>query len=145
MPKRDLSSAATMRTVETIRSLVSWQRLAQRDVDRHRHHGERGDHSIITGCGTRPSRGGELGEEFGVAGMAEPRAVEHALGDRVGDDGAGAASRDVRDRLADRGERGRCARGIGFARLGGRTLAGRDHGQGVGEGGLAPRPRSERS
>ena len=49
-----------------------------------------GDHSIITGCGARAAIGGQLGEKLGVAGMAEAGAVEHALGDRVGDDGAGA-------------------------------------------------------
>ena len=137
MPKRDVSSVATMRTVETMSSLVSWLRASRKETwIVTGTTASRGDHSIITGCGTRPSSLRELGEEFGVAGMAEAGAVKHALGDRVGDDGAGAAGADVADRLADRGERCRCARGVGLAGRGGRTLAGRNHGQGVGKGGL---------
>ena len=47
----------------------------------------RGDHSIITGCAAFPGRfAGELAEKFGVARLGKAGAVEHVLGDRIGDD-----------------------------------------------------------
>ena len=106
MPKRAFRSATAMRAVrddQLARQLRD--RLAQREVDRHRHDGEgrRPQHHhrlrrVAAACR-------EFGEKFGMAGMPEAGAVEHALGDRIGDDGAGASGGDVGDRLADRGER----------------------------------------
>ena len=96
-----------------------------------------GDHSIITGCGACAAVGRQFGEKFGVAGMAESGAVEHALGDRIGDDGAGPSSDDIVDRLTDRGQMLRrrwCRRDAP-----GRAVAGwpvGDHRQGLGECGV---------
>ena len=82
-----------MRAVVTISSVDSCaMRVAQRKMDRHRHDGERRrpqhHHRLRRGAAI----GGELGEKFGVAGMAEAGAVEHALGDRIGDDGGAAGA-----------------------------------------------------
>ncbi|MGY4313405.1 hypothetical protein ACVWW1_002708 [Bradyrhizobium sp. JR3.5] len=62
--------------------------------------------------------------------MAETGAVQHVLGDRIGDDGAGLARRDIGDRLTDRRQRGIGARSVGLARSRRRRLAGRNDGQG---------------
>ena len=121
MPKRVFRSATAMRAVATISSLVSCA-IASRN-GRWIVTGTTasvGDHSIITGCGVLPPSAGEFGEKLGVAGMLEAGAVQHALGDRVGDDGAGAPGADVADGLADRGQHGIRARGVGPA---GRAVA----------------------
>ena len=108
-------------------------RLAQRKMDRHGHDGE----------GRRPQHhhrlrrvaavGREFGEKFGMAGMPESGAVEHALGDRIGDDRAGPPGDDVADRLTNGGHRGVRAGVVRLAGLRGRRLAGRHDRQGVGE------------
>ena len=54
-----------------------------------------GHTSIITGAAAAP---GELGEIFGMAGMAKAGAVEAVLVDRVGDDRRRAAGDDIGDR-----------------------------------------------
>ena len=114
-----------MRAVVTIRSVESSrERVAHRKMDRHRHDGERRRPQHHHRLRRRPAIGGELGEKFGMAGMTEAGAVQHALGDRVGDDGAGPSGPDMVDRLANGSERGACAgrvrlarpRGCGFAR-----------------------------
>ena len=62
----------------------------QRQVDGDRHHGElrRPQHHHRHAPARRSCSCGELGEIFGVAGIGEARAVEHVLGDRIGDDRA---------------------------------------------------------
>ena len=95
-----------------------------------------GDHSIITGCAGLSGRlGGELGEEFGMAGLGKAGAVEHVLGDRIGDHGGGAAGQHVGDRAADRGDRRRRAAGVGLAGRGGDREFERHHRQRAREGG----------
>ena len=117
MPKRAFRSAATMRAVVTIRSADSCA-IASRS-ERWMVTGttaSAGDHSIITGCGASAAVRGQFGEKFGMAGMPKSGAVEHALGDRIGDDRAGPSGDDIADRLADRGD-GRVRAGvIGLAR-----------------------------
>ena len=118
MPKRALRSAPRCARSLTISSVVSSrERLAQRQMDRHRHDGKRRRPQHHHRLRRRAAVGRKLGEKFGVAGMAEAGAVEHALGDRVGDDGAGAAGRDVVDRAADRGDGGGGAGGVRLAGL----------------------------
>ena len=97
-----LRSRAVIRAVSTISPLVSaGQRLAQRQVDGDGHDGERRrpqhHHRLRRGAAI----GGKLGEKLGMAGMTESGAVQHALGDRIGDDGAGLAVLHVVDRLAN--------------------------------------------
>ena len=58
---------------------------------------------------------GQLGEILGMAGLGEARAIEHVLGDRIGDDRASRAGADVGHRATDRCDRRRCARLIGMA------------------------------
>ena len=75
-------------------------RLAQRQMDRHRHDAQlRRTASIITGSSAGP---GELGEIFGVPGMAETGAIERVLVDRVGDQRRGAARLHIGDGGLDR-------------------------------------------
>ena len=82
------------------------ERVAHRKMDRHRHDRERRrpQHHHRLRC--RPAIGGEFGEKFGMAGMTEAGAVQHALGDRVGDDGAGPSGPDMVDGVTDGSERG---------------------------------------
>ena len=87
-------------------------------------------HLLATLAFQRGIAGGELGEEFGVAGMTEAGAVQHVLGDRIGDDGAGLAGGDVGDGLTDRRQRGICAAPVWLARSCRRRVAGRNDGQG---------------
>ena len=98
-----------MRPVSTIRSVVSCcgtSRSGRWIVTGTT--ASSGDHSIITGCAARPVRFlRELGEKFGVAGLGEAGAVEHGLGDRIGDDRVRAPGEHIGDRAADRGDRGR--------------------------------------
>ncbi len=105
MPKRVFMSLTTMRAVAVISGPLSWAMASRSEsMDRDRHHGQfrrpqqhhrQRDLSVA---------GGKLGEKFGVTGVGETGAIEHALGDRIGDDGAGTAGFHVRDRLTDRGE-----------------------------------------
>ena len=121
MPKRAVRSRATMRPVSTIE--VGGQvrhHLAQRQMDGHRHHRKlrRPQHHH------RPHRlagrfRGEPGQEFGVARLGKARAVEHVLGDRIGDQRGGVAGQHVGDRAADRGDRRRRAASVGLAGRGG--------------------------
>src|SRR6202011_6036813 len=48
----------------------------------------------------------ELGEKLRMSGMLETGAIEHALGDRIGDDRTGPSGGDVTTRLTNRGDRG---------------------------------------
>ena len=74
MPKRAFRSATAMRAVVTINSVDKLRhRIAQREVDRHRHDGERRRPQHHHRLRRRPAIGGELGEKFGVAGMTESR------------------------------------------------------------------------
>ena len=59
-------------------------------------------HSIMTGCGRLAGFRRQGGEVFGMAGMAKAGGIEHVLGDRVGDDRAGAPLARMRDRGGDR-------------------------------------------
>ena len=145
MPKRSRRSRATIRPVSTIRSVVSRARhVAHRQVNGHRHDGKLGrpqhHHRMRRASGVLLR---ELGEKFGVAGLGEAGAVEHRLGDRIGDDRVRAPGEHVGDRAADRRDRGRRARGVRVARLGGDLLGERDHRQ-RGREGAAPRPRARR-
>ena len=89
-----------------------------------------GDHSIITGCAATPvDASRKLGEILGVSGLGEAGAVEHVLGDRIGDDRAGGAGADVGHGAVDGGERRRRARLIRSARLGADRHADVDNGQ----------------
>ena len=89
--------------------------VAQRKMDGHGHHGEgRGPqhhHRLRRMAAGRR----EFGEKFGMAGMPESGAVEHALGNRIGDDRAGPSGDDIADRLADRGDGGVRAGVVGLA------------------------------
>ena len=77
-----------------------------------------GDHSSITGDASCAEAAlGEFAEKFGMAGMGKAGAVEHLLGDRIGDDGRGFASLDQRDAGFDRGDRSGGVGGIGRARF----------------------------
>ena len=105
------------------------ERLAQRQMDRHRHHGKRRRPQHHHRLRDAAAIGGQLGEKFGVAGMAEACAVKHVLGDRIGDDGAGLAGGDVADRKADGGQRSFRAGLVRHPGLGGCRLAGRNHRQ----------------
>ena len=132
MPKRVSRSATAIRAVATIRSVESCASASR--SERWMVTGttaSAGDHSIITGCGARPPLARQLGEKFGVAGMAEAGAVEHALGDRIGDDGAGAPGPDMVDRMANGGEGGVGAGFVGLSGARGGYFAGCDHGQRV--------------
>ena len=112
MPKRSARSRATMRPVSTIRSVLSapgtsasgrWMVTGTTASS--------GDHSIITGRTALPVVSAASLARYSVwPGSAKAGAVEHVLGDRVGDDGRGAAGDHVGDGAADGGDRGRCAR-----------------------------------
>ena len=81
MPKSRASAAAAMRPAATMRSVRQRaQRLAQRLVDRHRHHAQSGAHQHH-----RDRRAAQLGEIFGVAGMRKAGGVERLFLDRIGD------------------------------------------------------------
>ena len=54
-----------------------------------------GDHSIITGLRRVAAGRREFGEKFGMAGMPESGAVEHALGNRIGDNRARPSGQDI--------------------------------------------------
>ena len=58
----------------------------------------------------------EIGEEFGVAGIAEAGVVEHLLGDRRGDDRRGAPGEDVADGAVDRFDDARRVPGVRLSR-----------------------------
>ena len=106
-----------------------------------------GDHSIMTGC-TAIAGGflGELAEILGMAGFGEARPVEHVLGDRIGHDRAGGAGADIGDGATDGRKRGRRARLIGTAGLGGDRNADIDNRQRGLEGGAGRmRARQRRS
>jgi hypothetical protein len=79
------------------------QRLAQRKVDGDGNHGERRRPQHHHRLRRAAAIGGKLGEKLGVAGMTESGTVQHALGDRVGDDGAGSPSPDMLDGVANGG------------------------------------------
>ena len=76
-------------------------RIAQRKMDRHGHddegRGPQHHHRLRRmAVGRR-----EFGEKFGMAGMPESGAVEHALGNRIGDNRARPSGDDIADRLAN--------------------------------------------
>ena len=120
MPKRSIRSRATMRPVSTIRSRVS--RCGTSLNGRWMVTGttaSSGDHSIITGhAGLPVALERQLGEKFGVARLGEARPVEHALGDRIGDDrgGRGPRARRRRRGRSRRSRRARWSRRAGRAR-----------------------------
>ena len=62
--------------------------VTQRKMDGHGHDGEgrrpQHHHRLRRMAAARR----EFGEKFGVAGMPESGAVQHTLGDRIGDDGS---------------------------------------------------------
>ncbi len=80
--------------VASVLTMRLWVRaldhLFQRNMDGDRHDFEiaRDEHHH----GVRGFAPGKLGEELGVAGKGEARAIEHGLADWVGDDGACIAS-----------------------------------------------------
>ena len=126
-----------MRPVSTMRSLVSRaDHVLERQMDGDRHDRElrrpQHHHRMDGDAGQAL---GELGQIFGVAGLGEAGAVEHVLGDRIGDDGGGDAGADIGDRAADRGDRGRRARCVRAAGLGGDGDADVDDRQRAAEGG----------
>ena len=106
------------------------QRLAQRKVDGDGNDGERRRPQHHHRLRRAAAIGGKLGEKLGVAGMAEAGAVQHALGDRIGDDGAGSPAPDMVDRVANGGQRRVRAGIVGLSGARGGDFAGRDHGQG---------------
>ena len=103
MPKRPARSAAVMRAVATISSVVSafgtsasamW--MVTGTVRRS------GPASIITGVASTPlCARRQMRQIFGVAGKAEAGIVERLLGDRAGDDGRGVAGKAVGDGAVD--------------------------------------------
>ena len=100
MPKSRRSAAAVMRPAATIAVGATARRSPSRSArwivtGTTRSSGQA---SIITGRGAAR----QLGEELGVAGMAEAGGVERLLLDRVGDERRGAAGADQRDAGADR-------------------------------------------
>ena len=105
------------------------QRLAQRKVDGDGNDGERRRPQHHHRLRRAAAIGGKLGEKFGVAGMAESRAVQHALGDRVGDDGASSTAPYMVDGLANGGQRGGRAGVVGLSGARGGDFARRHHGQ----------------
>ena len=105
------------------------QRLAQRKMDGDGNDGERRRPQHHHRLRRAAAIGGKLGEKLGVAGMAESGAVQHALGDRVGDDGAGSTAPDMVDGLANGGQRGGRAGIVGLSGARGGDFAGRHHGQ----------------
>ena len=121
MPKRAFNSATTMRAVLTIRSRDS-RAIAGRGPQHH-------DRLRRLAAGRR-----ELGEKLGMTGMGESGAVEHALGNRVGDHSSGPSGDDIADRLPNRGDRCIGTGVIGSARQCRRRLAGGDDRQRVREG-----------
>ena len=101
--------------------------LAQGKMDRHRNDGDGGRPQHHDRLRQAAVGRGEFGEKFGMAGMTEAGAVEHALGDRIGDNSAGAAGHDVGDRLTDGSGGGGGAGGIGLSgRRGGGLAAAHD-------------------
>ena len=76
-------------------------RLAQRKMDGHGHDGEgrRPQHHHRLWRMTATCR--EFCKKFGMAGMPEPGSVEHALGDRIGDDRTRPSVGDVGNCLAN--------------------------------------------
>ena len=114
-------SRATIRPVSTIRSLSScpgtslsgrWMVTGTTASS--------GDHSIMTGRAVTPVISATSRARNSVwPGSAKPGAVEHALGDRIGDHRARRAGDHVGDRAPDRRDRGRrarCVRPAGFGR-----------------------------
>src|SRR5579871_665922 len=99
------------------------QRLAQGDMNGHRHDRERGRPQQHDRLGRGAVRCGELGKIFGMAGVTKSGAVEHVLRNRVGDDRSRAAGHHVTDRLADRSHGSFGTAAIGMARAGGCNLA----------------------
>src|SRR5882724_2166881 len=75
----------------------------------------------------------ELGEKFGMAGMPESGAVEHALGDRIGDDRAGPPRNHIADGLTNRGRGSFRAGTVGSPRLRRCRMTGAHNRQGVGK------------
>ena len=97
----DAAPRASTRPAWTIAAADSCS-IARRSaqMDRHRH-----DAQLRRRPASSPAPSpiaGELGEVFGVAGMAEAGAVERVLVDRVGDDRGGAAGPHIGDRGIDR-------------------------------------------
>ena len=91
-PKCAFRSATAIRAVVTISSVDELrQRLAQRKMDGDGNDGERRRPQHHHRLRRAAAIGGKLGEKLGVAGMTESGAVQHALGDRIGDDGAGSS------------------------------------------------------
>ena len=102
------------RCSRSVRSTTARWRRAATDGSSPAPTASAGDHSSITGCGVLPSRRRKFGEKFGVAGMPEPGAVQHALCNRVGDDSRRPSGDHVADGVtnrADRGMRRCCASG----------------------------------
>ena len=133
-PKCAFRSATAIRAVvddQLARELG--QRLAQRKMDGDGNDGERRRPQHHHRLRRAAAIGGKLGEKFGVAGMAEAGAVEHALGDRVGDDGAGSPAPDMVDRVANGGQRSGRAGIVGLSGARGGDFARRHHGQGFRE------------
>jgi hypothetical protein len=92
--------------------------LAQRQMDGDQDDGKLGrpKHHHRT-CRNAGSLLRELRQELGMTRLGKSRAVEHCLGDRIGDDGVGPAGKDVGDRQADGRDRCRSARLVRMARL----------------------------
>src|SRR6266700_5875648 len=70
-----------------------------------------------------------------MTGMPKAGAIENLLGDRVGDDSAGASGGDIGDRVADGGERRFRAGLVRLAGLRRRDVASANNGQSAGERG----------
>ena len=105
-------------------------RLAQREVDRHRYDAQiaarQHHHRRIMGPG-------QLGEVFGMPGMAESGAIECILVDRVGDERGGPARAHIGNGGVDRVQHQRLVRRLRMTGPRGRRLAERHHRQRVRE------------
>ena len=104
MPKSRRRAAAVVRATATISCGVQHRdRVAQRDVNGHRHHaqGRAGEHHHLA-----PRHAGQFGQELGVARMRKAGLVERRFVDRVGDDRACLAPQRKIDRALDRGNDG---------------------------------------
>ncbi len=129
-PKCAFRSATAIRAVrhdQFARELR--QRIAQRKMDGDGNDGERRRPQHHHRLRWTAAIGGKLGEKLGVAGMTESGAVEHALGDRVGDDGAGPSAPHMVDGLANGGQRSGRAGIVGLSGARGGDFAGRHHRQ----------------
>ena len=136
MPSRDFISATVMRCRshdQVGRQLRD--RIAERQMDGHRHDGEvrrPQHHDRMWHCAVHG--GGQLRKKFSVTRMRETRAIEHALGDGIGDHCAGALFDHIGDGVPDRGDCGGRTAVVRLAwpRCGGNP--GFDNRESVGEG-----------